>query len=241
MMTMIKPVRAARTLALVVFAGIALTAGAQDSAETTEFSEAETRMWMTDQLRSITDPVEIRYQFEKSGSLEPGFTDDVIFTVNKVNDDGTKAAAVRFFSGERNFPVSPVARATVNPILKIYLQGDVYEMNRLTDPDGQAKERWRYFQRRIKFALAQGATVVPTEFEFDGRKFDGIEITFQPYVNDPRRNLFEEYADKSYRVVLSDDLPGYIFRIETSIPGADKDADALVRETLTLQSITPLQ
>ena len=48
---------------------------------------------------------------------------------------------------------------TVNPILKVYLQGGVYEMNRLTDPNGAARERWRYFQRRIKYALAESATV----------------------------------------------------------------------------------
>lgn len=201
-----------------------------------EFSEAEVLLWMTNQLDSISSPMVLTYSFEKSGTLEPGFSDEVRFVVERINDDGTKSASLDFFTGERNFPVPPVASTTVNPIFKVYMQGDVYEMNRLSDPNGTARERWRYFQRRIKFALAESAVVEPHEFEFGGRKWNGRKIRFAPYVNDPKRNLFERFADKQYTFVVSDDLPGYVYRIETVIPAAD-GGEPLIRELLELRSV----
>ena len=212
---------------------------ADDPEDPVTFSEAETRLWMTDQLKSIEQPVTLTYAFEKSGSLEPGFKDSVTFNVTGVNTDGSKAASLQFFTGERNFPVPPVESTTVNPILKVYLQGDVYEMNRLTDPDGSARERWRYFQRRIKFALSDGASVEPKNFVFDGKEWSGYEVVFRPYINDPRRELFEQLAGKEYRFQISDELPGYVFRIETSVPGAGESAEPLLRETLQLVSAEP--
>ncbi|MGR8921413.1 MAG: hypothetical protein ACU85V_17490, partial [Gammaproteobacteria bacterium] len=188
MTTTIRPPRFLAAAAL-LFASLAVLAEAE-----IEFSEAERRLWMTDQLSAVESAMDIRYRFSKEGSLEPGFADEVTFSVNKLNEDGTKSASLEFFTGERNFPVPPVDSTTVNPILKVYLQGDVYEMNRLTDPDGTARERWRYFQRRIKFALADDAVVEPASFEFDGRTYDGHRITLTPYSNDPRRDLFEQFA-----------------------------------------------
>ncbi|MCZ6665165.1 MAG: hypothetical protein O7B81_07665 [Gammaproteobacteria bacterium] len=210
-----------------------------EAADGIEFSEAETRLWLTDQLKSVSHAMELTYHFEKSGSLETGFSDRVRFVIQKINDDGTKVASVEFLTGERNFPVSPVDRATVNPLIKVYLQGDVYEMNRLTDPDGGSRERWRYFQRRIKFALAESATVKPKTFTFDGREWQGFEISFRPYINDPKRELFEHFANKSYSFIVCDELPGYLYRIETEVPAEDS-AQPLLREVLQLTGFRPL-
>ena len=147
------------SIGLVSFIGAAAQVALNESEGDIHYSEAETRLWLTDQLHSISSEMELNYSFERSGSLEPGFSDHIRFSINKVNDDGTKGVSLQFLSGDRHFPVPPVAHATVNPILKVYLQGGVYEMNRLTDPNGAARERWRYFQRRIKYALAESATV----------------------------------------------------------------------------------
>ncbi len=208
--------------------------------ENATFSEAENLMWMTDQLAAVKAPSVLTYSFVKDGSYEKGFEDRIVFTVTKINPDGMKSAALDFFTGQRHFPVPPVDGTDVNPVLKVYFQGDVYEMNRLTDPDGKSRERWRYFQRRIKFALAEGATVEPAKISFDGREYDAKRIRFEPYKQDPKRAMFEKFADKRYTVTVADALPGYVYEIITEVP--DKNgAVPLVRDTLRLQSVVPSQ
>ena len=209
---------------------------ATETPDTETFSEAESRLWMTDQLSTIDKAMRLTYRFEKSGSLEKGFTDTVKFVVSRINADGSKAAAIEFFSGERNFPVPPVDSTTVNPVLMVYFQGDVYEMNRLTDESASSRERWRYFQRRIKLALAETATVKPVEFAYQGRQWKGHEISFDPFVNDPHKDALKQFSAKHYSVIVSEELPGYIYRIETHVPGA-APGEYLVREVLELAQI----
>lgn len=204
------------------------------------FSEAEALMWLTDQLRTVQEPTVLTYRFEKSGTLEEGFTDTVEFKIEQLKADGMKSASLRFFTGERNFPVAPVESTDVNPVFKVFFQGDVYEMNRLTDTGGAAGERWRYFQRRIKLALAETATVVPTTVEFAGKQYAAQEIRFQPYANDPKRADFEKFADKTYSVTVADDLPGYLYRIQTVVPGKAAGDPPLIQETLELENAAPL-
>ena len=205
--------------------------------EEVQFSKAETLLWMTNQLKDISNPMTLHYSFTKTGTFEKGFEDVVEFIVEKVHDDGMKSASLKFFTGERNFKVPPVERTDVNPILKVYLQGDVYEMNRLTDPDGTSRERWRYFQRRIKFALADTAEVENVTIEFDGKQYAAQKVSFRPYVNDPKRNLFPKFAGKEYEFVVSDDLPGYLYKIRTLVPGEGENAEPLIKEELVLAKI----
>lgn len=205
-----------------------------------KLSDAETRMWMTNQLRSVTRPLDLHYAFHKTGSFEVdlNFDDKVELAIEKINADGSKNGSLQFFTGTHAFPAPAMESSTVNPILGHYLYGDVLQMNRLTDADGKARERWRYFQRGIKLALAETATVKATTFDFDGRSWKGYEINFVPYGKDPKRSLFEKFADKRYSVVVSDDLPGYLYRIETIIP-SENPARPLIREVLQLMSVKP--
>ena len=211
----------------------------ENTADEVEFSEAETLIWMTNQLDDISAPVTLHYNFTKRGTFEKGFDDVVEFIIDKVHEDGMKSASLKFFTGERNFKVPPVERTDVNPILKVYLQGDVYEMNRLTDPDGSSGERWRYFQRRIKFALADAANIEDVSVEFNGQEYAARRVTFRPYVNDPKRNLFEQFAGKEYEIIVSDDLPGYVYKIKTTIP-AKEGGIPLIEEELVLTRMEPL-
>ena len=214
-------------------------AGAAASAEAS-FSEAERLLWMTDQLRAVREPSVIGYEFKRTGTYEQGFEDTVEFTVTRVKPGGLKDGMLRFFSGERNFPVPPAEDTDINPVLKIYFQGDVYEMNRLTDPDGKSRERWRYFQRRIKLALAEAAKVEPVTVEFEGKSYVAKAVSFAPFANDPKRSEFEKFAGKSYKVVVADSLPGYLYSVETEIPGPP-GAPPLIREHLQLASVKPWQ
>ena len=192
-----------------------------------EFAAAEVKLWLDDHLENIRQPSRLYYEFVKSGSYEEGFTDSVYLDITRVNDDDTKDATVEFFSAERRQQVN----VTGNPVLGLYMEGDVYEMKRLTGGS------WRYFQRRVKLAFANAASVEEVSFRYGGEEVRGEKIAIQPYLNDPRRRQFEEFAAKSYEFILSDAVPGKLFQIKTVVPDQDDPARPLLQETLTLQSV----
>lgn len=198
-----------------------------------KFSTAEVELWMEDHLHNIDKPARLYYAFNKSGSFEEGFSDSVYLDILDINKDGTKNASLKFMSGarEQHFAhAGNLTHITGNPVLGVYLQGDVNEMNRLTEGS------WRYFQKRIKLALAKTAKVDPTRFEFEGKKIEGEVITLIPYAKDPRRRRFEKFADKRYEITLSDSVPGTLYQIKTIVPDGN-GKEPLIEEILTLQHV----
>jgi len=188
-----------------------------DGTPPAQFSEAETILWLTDQLKNINKPTRLKYEFKKTGSLEEGFVDSVQLDITELLPDGMKKANVNFFTGARNHYVPPYESLNGNPLLAIYLHGDVLEMNRLTDGG------WRYFQRRIKFAFAESAEVTPVEIEFNGQRVQGKQVKITPYVDDPQAEKSEKFRklkDKTYLITISDNIPGYLFEIRAFVPSA---------------------
>jgi len=199
-------------------------------------SEAEMLLWETDQLSNINKTGTIRYEFERKGTMDEGFTDSVELNITDIKEDGMKAAAVIFFSGDRNQDVAPNENTNGNPVLGVYLQGDVYEMNRLTEGS------WRYFHKRIKFALADDAKIEPITIKLDGKDVNAKKVTIVPYENDPKRKMFEDYADKVYEITVSEDVPGMLYEIRTIIPaskkeGAEAGTEPMVVETLVYAGV----
>ena len=200
-------------------------------------SEAETLLWETDQLANIKKTGTVRYEFERKGTLDEGFTDSVELNILEVKDDGMKSAAMIFFTGDRNQDVAPNENTNGNPVLGVYLQGDVYEMNRLTEGS------WRYFHKRIKFALADNAKIEPVVINIDGKEVSAKKVTITPYENDPKRKMFEEYADKVYEITVSEDVPGMLYEIRTIIPASKKEdeenagTEPMVEETLVYAGV----
>ena len=199
---------------------------------TFEFADAEEKLWLDNHLRNIDSPGRLYYDFVKSGSYEKGFSDSVYLDILKLNEDGSKDADLEFFTAERQQKPrrDNLVGITGNPVLVVYMQGDVYEMNRLTNGS------WRYFQRRIKSAFAEQAKVEPVTFEYDGVEMTGEKISITPYINDPRRRQLAEFATKLYEFILSDQVPGKLYQIKTVIPAGSPDSEPLIEEVLTLQS-----
>jgi hypothetical protein len=200
-----------------------------------EFSPAEEKLWLSDHLKNVSSPMKLFYEFEKKGSFEEGFVDSVILEIIHDNDDGTKNTRMEFFTEERNqsIPENVVRNIIGNPVLGIYLQGDVYEMDRLTEG------HWRYFHRKIKLALTEDrANLEPVSIDFDGHTVPGEKITILPYVRDQRRSQFEQFADKRYEFILSEEIPGTLYQIKTLVPdNSDSAKGPLIEETLTLMEV----
>lgn len=198
-----------------------------------KFSDAESKLWMDNHLENIDHPVRIYYEFSKTGSYEEGFNDSVYLDILKINEDGSKNAALQFFSADRQQSAKPDNLTNIlgNPVLGIYMQGDVYEMNRLTSGS------WRYFQRQIKLAFSKSATVEPVTFKFDGKEVKGEKISITPYLHDPHRQQFLQFADKRYEFILSHDIPGTLYQIKTIVPdNSSPNKGPLILETLTFKS-----
>ena len=199
-----------------------------------QFNPAEEKLWLSNHLVNINEPLSLYYEFNKSGSYEEGFTDSVYLKILEINEDGTKNAALDFFTGERKQIVTEdnVTNIIGNPVLGIFMQGDVYEMGRLTEG------HWRYFHKRIKVALREVAKVEQTSFVFNEKEYSGEKVFFSPYIEDPHRRDFEQFAEKYYEVILSDEIPGSIYQIKTVIPArGDESAEPLILETLTLMDV----
>jgi hypothetical protein len=196
-----------------------------------QYSPAESRLWLYDHLKNVDKPVRLYYEFVKSGTHEEGFSDAVYLDIVKINEDGTKNAELDFFTAARKQAVSPdnVTNITGNPVLGIFMHGDVHEMNRLTEGS------WRHFQKMIKVALRESAKIEPVDFEFQGKKCKGDKVSFSPYLKDPHRADFDKFAGKLYEITVSDDIPGFLYQIKTVIPDArEPDKGPLIEETLTL-------
>lgn len=195
-----------------------------------EFSRAESRLWLDNHLANIDKPGRLYYKFQKTGSYEQGFDDSIYLDILNINEDGTKDTNLEFFTGNRRQFASPgnLESVTGNPVLGLYMQGDVREMNRLTDGS------WRYFQRRIKMAFAKDAEIKDITIDYNGGKVDAEKIVIKPYLNDPHRRQFERFAEKVYEFILSNKIPGSIYQIKTVVPdAAHPDGEPLIVEKLT--------
>jgi hypothetical protein len=241
-----------RYLLLVVFLSSSLSAVAEETAKEEikpligsmddtgridpdeyEFSNTENKLWTDKHLLNIEQAARLHYEFEKTGSYEDGFIDDVYLDIVKINEDGTRDAVLDFFSGEQRQQVAPsnVKNITGNPVIGIYLQGDVYEMNRLTEGN------WKYFHRQIKLAMADSNTSEHVTVELEGEQYESEKIVLYPYENIKMKSRLKEFYDKRYEFILSDEIPGKLYQIRTVINDADNPAVPLVEEVLTLKSV----
>ena len=197
------------------------------------FSNAEHKLWMDNHLLNIEQPARLHYEFEKTGSYEEGFVDDVYLDIVKINEDGTRDAVLDFFSDEQKQMVAPsnVKNITSNPVIGIYLQGDVYEMSRFTEGN------WKYFHRQLKLAIADSNTSEHVTIELEGKQYESEKIILYPYENINKKSRLKELSDKRYEFIISDKIPGKLYQIRTVINDAENPAVPLVEEVLTLKSV----
>ncbi len=198
-----------------------------------KFSNSENKLWMDKHLLNIEQPARLHYEFEKTGSYEEGFVDDVYLDIVNINEDGTRNATLDFFTEEKKQKVSPsnVTNITGNPVIGIYLQGDVYEMSRLTDG------HWKYFHKMIKLAMADNNESEPVTIELDGKEYKGEKITLYPFEKISKKSRLREFSDKRYEFIMSDEIPGKLYQIWTVINDAENPSVPLLEEQLTLINV----
>jgi hypothetical protein len=229
-----------------LFAPLAMLAAlAAGTAAAQTVSQAETLLFETDHLARLKAPATLVYAFRKDSNVEPGFRDEVRLDLARVN--GKLSATLHFLSGEHKQDIPALDEVHGNPVLLGFLEHDIAEMKRLTGGSSS------YFRKRIRMALAQGAQVTLQPITYQGKTLQAQAVRVQPYLNDPMHARFEKYLRKTYTFVLSDQVPGGLYQLRTSLgtpetvrtsvapAAASSAATAVIDETLTLISVTPGQ
>jgi hypothetical protein len=214
-----------------------------------EISSAETLLFETDHLARLKAPATLVYDFRKVSNVEPGFHDQVRLDLAKVK--GTLSATLHFLSGEHKQEIPELEEAHGNPVLLGFLEHDIAEMKRLTGGSTS------YFRKRIRMALAQDAQVSVQSVTYQGKTLPAQAVRIQPYLHDPMHARFEKYLRKTYTFILSEQVPGGLYELRTSLgnggavrtaaapaaasPAGSPSSPTVIDETLTLISVTPKQ
>lgn len=208
-------------------AGFSALAGAGEDT----FSEANTLLFLEDHLTQTDYAAEYVYLSQRSGAGDNDYSDRI--TMTALNAAGSDAKHVKFSAPDtdRGRQIQDIENARGNPLIMVFLQSDVLE---LADATGG---HWRYFQKQMKLALENNAEVEPVTVAFQGKQVDGRRITVRPYASDQtRRNELGRFRDKTYEFILSDQIPGRIYELRSTVP-AEADSNAPVVEKLTLQAV----
>lgn len=200
--------------------GLALTIVAAPSAQAAdEYSVAEQRVFLDNQMMNVRGTTTIEYHFVQTGGPSDNFEDSVKLNVG----DGPleqRTLAVEYLSGKRKMDLPSIEGGTGNPVVLYFLEHDIRDLH------DRLGGQQAYFRKRIRLALADAAKVKPVTFSFQGKQVEGIEVTIEPYANDALKDRFGRFAGKTYVFTLSDAVPGNVFEIRTSTAATTGSAAA---------------
>jgi hypothetical protein len=222
-----------RTASVLAVAGALAAAGnvcaadpaSAPGAASPDIAPAERLLFMSTHLKGIQPQTELDYAVDRSGP--PTKEKDTVKVLVVSADNAKGDARVTDHGGKVEVPGDGLP---CNPVILYFLEHDIAEMEQLTG--GQR----RYFQRRVRLALAAGPTIATVTRDAQGQKVPAKEIVIQPYLDDPNSARFSDYTGKRYTFVMSDAVPGQVLLIRTEVPGSNNDfAHPMQVETLSFQ------
>jgi len=218
--------------AAVVAAASLITSASALAADEAPLSPAQLALFESEHLAGVRQPARLEYAFRHAGpdGGEP-FEDRVDVDV-RPRGDGAKDVWTDFLSGERHAPFPPMLGFRGNPVVMFYLEHDVGEMHRRTG--GTAT----FFRNRIRQAFVDRAEIRDIEVSLDGKTMPAREITLRPFAGAAHLAPFPGLADKLYRFVLADGIPGSVYLLGAEVPGAPGEP-ARLSETLTFAKQLP--
>ena len=194
-----------------------------------EMSSANIALFIDEHLKTITEPSRIYYKFSKESTREDNFVGNVVLNIVKVENDNTKHITFRYLKGRNKVRFPPQIGAKGNPVFMLFFERDARDMQRLTG--GNAL----FFRSRIRHTIA-ATEIKDVELEFQGNNFSGKQISFQPFLETKLKNRVSRYKTKKFVLTMSEEIPGFIFKIETYIKDLDDPTD-MVKEILQYQGI----
>ena len=215
-----------------ILAGALLACGlltSTSAALAQEISASEKLLFQTNHFSNVKQPTKLKYVYRQEAAAPDAFSDDVLVDVVKPNPDGTAEVAAHFLTGTHEIPIPSIDHAQGNPAILGFLERDIAEMKRLT---GGATG---YFRKRIRLALAApNVPVRKIDVTYQGRQVPAQEITIHPYVDDPLKDRFGKFAGKTYVFIVSDAIPGSLYRVYTTIEDEKTKAAPAPDASLTI-------
>jgi hypothetical protein len=195
-------------------------------AEDPPLSPAQIALFESPHLRNIAKPVVLEYAFHHHGGLAGDFDDTVSADIRTIHQDGKKDVWIDFLTGEHHLAFPPALGFSGNPLLMFFLEHDVVALHEAT---GGAVQ---YFRTRMRQAFVDRAEMRPVDITLDGQKQTGTEIVLAPFHNDANLARIPALAERTYRFILSDAVPGGLYQISTSVT-ASGDPPGLFEESMT--------
>jgi hypothetical protein len=71
---------------------------------------------------------------------------------------------------------------------------------------------------------------------YKGQEVDGYQVTATPFADDPARAKMNGFENATFKIALSDKIPGYFAQMVSDYKSTDKSAPSLL-ETTTLEGV----
>ncbi len=200
------------------------------------YSEINNTLFDKAHLKNVTKPGTLNYRYQKESFIDGAREDTISMKVTNIRNTGRKDTSFEFFTGPHNRPYQDRNNQQGNGVFVLFLEFDIRELDRLTGGD------WSYFQRKIRWALAKGAVKKEVDIDYEGNTVKGTQYTIQPFINDPKKNRYDLYANKYYIFTMSEDIPGEVYQVRTIVPDGKKwqeGDEVLTEEILTFVSFEP--
>ena len=197
---------------------LAAAALAQDTAAPPP-GEAERLVFMSPHLARIEPPRTLHYRYLRQGGGEARLDDEASMALTH-GAAGCCSVRGRYLSGEHALALPDIEQAVANPVVLYFLEHQVRLLQRRTG--GSAN----HFRRRIRQAMVE-APVDAATIRWGGRELPARTVRITPFVDDPYRARFERDAEAQYVFTLSDAVPGAVFELRASLPGADASVQTL--------------
>jgi hypothetical protein len=224
----------------ILLPGLLLTLGMAaelPAAPDQDAASAQSLLFDANYLLPLAAPSRIVYGYShKTADPErfgTGFEDEVALKLSPSPDGaGQKDVLVDMFTGDRERIVGPLTRVSGNPIIMMFLERDVTQMNRYIG--GQPV----YFRNVIRLAFREKAKLEPATISWEGKQVSGTKITIQPFMGDPNGERMQAFRSKTYEFIVSDAVPGGIYEMHSTIIDERVEPETPALDTrLTLKGI----
>ncbi|MBC6496931.1 MAG: hypothetical protein GDA54_01205 [Alphaproteobacteria bacterium GM7ARS4] len=188
-----------------------------------QLSSANKALFIDDNLRNIVEPSDIHYHFAHHSVFGDDYAGTVTVKVNRVRENGRKDLVFRYLQGRHRVRFQPRYNMKTNPLFMLFLESDVREMKRVTGGSSL------FFRSRLRHSLAR-AEAEDYTFRHLGEDIRGKRIIIRPYAEFAKddREMIERFGNflyKTYEFVLSESIPGGIYRLRSVVPEAGERSD----------------